>query len=136
MPFPKTSSTQEDVMSQMRDAISHDADWRGGKIFSLVYFAGDDVADLIKEAYSTAIYTNGLGPGAFRSVRKFESEAIAMTAELLGLSSAVGNMTSGGTESIIMAIKTARDWASAEKGVTEPQMVVPVSAHPAFDKGG
>ena len=59
-----------------------------------------------------------------------------MTAELVGSSEAVGNMTSGGTESIIMAVKTARDWARADKGVTAPEMIVPVSAHPAFDKAG
>jgi glutamate/tyrosine decarboxylase-like PLP-dependent enzyme len=57
-----------------------------------------------------------------------------MTADLLGLPDAVGNMTSGGTESILMALKTARDSARSEKGVTAPEVVMPVTAHPAFDK--
>jgi glutamate/tyrosine decarboxylase-like PLP-dependent enzyme len=121
-------------MAALCEAMAQDADWRGGKIFSLVYFAGDDVAEVIKDAYREAIYTNALGPGAFKSLKMLESEVIAMTADLLGLPEACGNMTSGGTESILMAVKTARDWALAEKGVTAPEMVLPVTAHPAFDK--
>jgi len=134
MQFPEKGISQEEVASRLNDAISHDADWRGGKIFSLVYFAGDDVADVLKEAYTTAFYTNGLGPGAFKSLKKFESEVISMTGDLLNCPEAAGNMTSGGTESILMAVKTARDWARAHKGIDRPQIIVPVTAHPAFDK--
>ena len=134
MQFPENGTSREDLTSRLREAISRDADWRGGKIFSLVYFAGDDVAEVLKEAYTTAFYSNGLGPAAFKSLKKFESEVIAMTAGLLNHPEAAGNMTSGGTESILMAVKTARDWARAEKGITTPQMIVPITAHPAFDK--
>ena len=134
MQFPENSTSREDLTSRLREAISRDADWRGGKIFSLVYFAGDDVAEVLKEAYTTAFYSNGLGPAAFKSLKKFESEVVAMTAGLLSHPEAAGNMTSGGTESILMAVKTARDWARTEKGISNPQMVIPVTAHPAFDK--
>jgi sphinganine-1-phosphate aldolase len=134
MQFPEQGTSREDLTSRLREAMSGDADWRGGKIFSLVYFARDDVAEVLKEAYSTAFYSNGLGPGAFKSLKKFESEVIAMTADLLHHPGAAGNMTSGGTESILMAIKTARDWARAERGIARPRIVVPVTAHPAFDK--
>src|SRR4029450_1669935 len=134
MQFPEKSASREEITSRLDDAISRDADWRGGKIFSLVYFAGDDVADVLKEAYTTAFYTNGLGPGAFKSLKKFESEVISMTGDLLRHPEAAGNMTSGGTESILMGVKTARDWARAEKGTANHRMVVPVTAHPAFDK--
>jgi glutamate/tyrosine decarboxylase-like PLP-dependent enzyme len=134
MQFPDKGTPREDLTSRLNDAISRDADWRGGKIFSLVYFAGDEVAEVLKAAYTTAFYTNGLGPAAFKSLKKFESEVIAMTADLLHYPEAAGNMTSGGTESILMGVKTARDWARAEKGIAHPQIVVPVTAHPAFDK--
>src|SRR3972149_9851323 len=134
MRFPDKGKTREQLRAGLREAISHDADWRGGKIWSLVYFAGEDVAEVLKDAYTTAFFTNGLGPGAFKSLKKFEAEVIAMTADLLGCPGAAGNMTSGGTGSILMAVKTARDWARAEKGIAEPEMVLPVSAHPAFDK--
>jgi len=134
MKFPEAGTPRDELTSRLREAISRDADWRGGKIWSLVYFAGDDVAEVLKEAYATAFYSNGLGPGAFKSLKKFESEVIAMTSDLLKHPGAAGNMTSGGTESILMAVKTARDWARAEKGITQPQIVIPLTAHPAFDK--
>ena len=124
----------DQVRTEIREALARDADWRGGKIWSLVYFAGEDVADVIRDAYSAAIFTNGLGPGAFKSLRKFESEVVGITAGLLGKLDAVGNMTSGGTESILMAVKTARDFAAAERGISEPEIVLPTTAHPAFDK--
>lgn len=134
MKFPGKGTPRDDLTSRLQEAISHDADWRGGKIWSLVYFAGDDVAEVLKEAYATAFYSNGLGPGAFKSLKKFESEVIAMTSDLLKHPGAAGNMTSGGTESILMAVKAARDWGRAERGITQPQIVVPLTAHPAFDK--
>ena len=134
MNLPPQGKSREQVRAEIEQALSRDADWRGGKIWSLVYFAGEDVDAVLKDAYDAAFYTNGLGPGAFKSLRKFESEVIAMTAGLLGEPAACGNMTSGGTESILMAVKTARDFARAERGVTQPEMVLPVTAHPAFDK--
>src|SRR5205823_6006821 len=68
--------------------------------------------------------------------RRFETEILSIAAGLLhGGSDAAGNLTTGGTESILMALKTARDWARAERPrVTAPEVVLPVTAHPAFDK--
>ncbi|KKK91553.1 hypothetical protein LCGC14_2711780, partial [marine sediment metagenome] len=124
MKLPATGKPRDELLAEMRAWQARDADWRSGKMWSLVYFAGEDVAEVLKEAYTTFFYTNALSPVAFPSVRKLESEVIAMTAELLGSSEAVGNMTSGGTESILMAIKTARERARAERpDVTEPEMV-------------
>jgi glutamate/tyrosine decarboxylase-like PLP-dependent enzyme len=134
MHLPEQGTSREDLTARLREAISRDADWRGGKIFSLVYFAGDDVAEVLKEAYTTAFYSNGLGPAAFKSLKRFESEVVAMTGDLLNHPEAAGNMTSGGTESILMAVKTARDWARAVRGIAKPQMIVPTTAHPAFAK--
>ena len=134
MNLPPEGKPHEQVISELDAAMGGDANWQGGRIWSLVYYAGEDVAAVLREAYSKAIFTNGLGPDAFKSLKKFESEVVAMTAGLLGEPEAVGNMTSGGTESILMAVKTARDRARAEKDITEPEMVLPVSAHPAFDK--
>jgi glutamate/tyrosine decarboxylase-like PLP-dependent enzyme len=66
-----------------------------------------------------------------------ERDVVSMTTNLLhGDDGSGGTMTSGGTESILMAVKTARDRAREVKGVTDPEMVVPVSAHPAFAKAG
>ncbi|TET52826.1 MAG: aminotransferase class V-fold PLP-dependent enzyme, partial [Anaerolineales bacterium] len=137
MELPVTGRPRDQLAEEMEALTSLDVDWRSGKIWSFVYFAGDDVAQVLKDAYTTFFYTNGLSPMAFRSLKKFETEVIAMTAGLLGCSEAVGNMTSGGTESILMTVKAARDWARAERPqITAPEMILPVTAHPAHDKAG
>jgi len=106
MKLPATGTPREELREEMRAQSAGDVDWRHGKIWTLVYFAGDDVAQLLADTYADFLYTNGLGPTSFRSLKKFEAEVVAITADLLGLSEAAGNMTSGGTESILMAVST------------------------------
>jgi glutamate/tyrosine decarboxylase-like PLP-dependent enzyme len=124
----------------MGAARSDDVDWRGARTFSLVYNPGEEVMELVKRAYQMFMVENALGPTAFPSLRRFETEVVAMAADLLGGDDqTVGTMTSGGTESIFMAVKTARDHRVSSRGPTAPgggpwQLVVPASAHPAFDK--
>jgi sphinganine-1-phosphate aldolase len=99
------------------------------------YPAGDDVLDVAKEAYLEFFSTNALLPSLFRSLARFEQEVIDMTAHLLHGETATGSITSGGTESILMGVKSARDRARVHHPhIAQPQMVVPVSAHPAFWK--
>jgi len=138
IPFPSNRTPAGQVLDRMREARGHDAKWHEGKVWSLVFFAGDEVLDLLEEAYTMFISENGLNPMAFPSLRKFETEIVGMTAGLLGGNDrTVGNMTSGGTESILMAVKTARDWARAERpAIAAPEMVLPSTAHPAFHKAG
>ncbi len=135
-PCPPKASLPRMFLSTMRATREHDARWRDGKTWSLVFHAGDEVTDLLKEAYTTFFSENGLNPMAFPSLKRFEAEVVAMTAGLLGGDQDVsGNMTSGGTESILMAVKTAREWARMNRpDVTVPEMILPATAHPAFDK--
>jgi len=79
---------------------------------------------------------NALSPMAFPSLKKFETEVISMAVDLFGGDNrCCGSMTSGGTESLLMAVKTYRDWARDKfPHIKEPEMVVPSSAHPSFDK--
>ena len=136
MKLPATGMPREELDEKLRIQGARDVDWKNGKIWTLVYFAGDDIAELLGDTFKSFLFTNGLGPSAFRSLKKFEAEVVAITADLLGGGSeAIGNMTSGGTESILMAVKSARDWARDERSkITAPEMILPVSAHPAFDK--
>src|SRR3990170_1387542 len=135
MELPAAGTPRTELLERMQEISAQDADWRGGKIWSLVYYAGEEVSRVLTDVYSMYFFTNGLGPAAFKSLKKLESEVVAMTAGLLGRPEAAGNMTSGGTESILMAVKTARDWARANRPeITAPEMVLPVTAHPAFDK--
>jgi sphinganine-1-phosphate aldolase len=135
MRLPSTGTPREELLAEMRALRPQDADWRHGRTWSLVYFAGDDMTDLMKEAYTLFFSENGLSPMAFPSLKRFEAEAIAMTADLLGGTEAVGNLTSGGSESILLGVKTARDRARAERPeVAAPEMILPITAHPAFEK--
>lgn len=136
MRLPSKRTPAESVLATMRQLRAQDARWCEGRTWSLVFYAGDDVTALLQEAYTMFFSENGLNPMAFPSLKKFEAEVVAMTAALLGGDNeTVGNMTSGGTESILMAVKTAREWARAKKpSITAPEMILPVSAHPAFEK--
>jgi glutamate/tyrosine decarboxylase-like PLP-dependent enzyme len=90
-----------------------------------------------REAYLRFFSTNGLLPDLFPSLARFEREVIDYVANLFHGPDAVGSITSGGSESILMGVKSARDRARRRHpAITRPQMVVPESAHPAFTKGG
>ncbi|MNW42170.1 Glutamate decarboxylase [compost metagenome] len=134
--FPTTGKAKKEILDQLQDLRGQDANWRDGRTWSLVYYGGEDISDLTRQAYQLFSHENGLNPGAFPSLRQMETEVVSMTADLLGGGSeTVGNMTSGGTESILMAVKTARDYARAVRPeIRQPEMVLPVTAHPAFSK--
>jgi len=136
--FPTHGMPKEKILQTMQDLRANDVKWHDGKVFSLVFHAGDEISDLLKEAYAMFFSENGLNPTAFPSLRRFETEVVAMTAALLGSDgSVVGNMTSGGTESLLMTVKTARDYARHKyPNICEPEMILPASAHPGLDKAG
>ncbi|XP_047972107.1 sphingosine-1-phosphate lyase-like [Salvia hispanica] len=131
-----------EVIDKMKDEKLKDVAWQG-KCSGTVYIAGSEQEghfSLINEACSMFAHTNPLHLDVFQSVVKFESEVVAMTAALLGSKEKAsggqicGNMTSGGTESILMAVKSSRDYMKTKKGITNPEMIIPVSAHSAYDK--
>lgn len=136
--LPEKGIKKDDVLSLMREMRSTDADWRNARTWSLVYFAGDEILETSKQAYTMFFSENGLNPMAFPSLKKFETEAVAMAASMLnGGPEAAGNLTSGGTESILLTVKTARDYGrSKNPGLKEPEMVLPITAHPSFEKAG
>lgn len=135
--LPEQGSPADNILNQLDELQQDDADWQNGRTFSLVFDPGKEALELAKKAYSQYFSTNALNLSVFPSLRKMEQECVAMTASLLnGDSKTAGNITSGGTESILLAVKTARDYAAKKRGVTQPECVLPLSAHPAFDKAG
>ncbi|WP_041685435.1 pyridoxal phosphate-dependent decarboxylase family protein [Erythrobacter litoralis] len=134
--MPKRGRDWAEVRAEMIDRGAGDAKWRDGKTAVYVFNAGPDIAEVQHEAYALYMSENGLGPLAFPSLAQMEREVIEMALSLLrGPEGAAGAMTSGGTDSITMAVKAARDFARAEKGLSGPaNIVLPKSAHPAFDK--
>jgi sphinganine-1-phosphate aldolase len=136
MKLPAEGLPREEILGRMDELRRGDADWRGGKTFSLIYNAGEEVNALLDEAALRFLHTNALSLSAFPSLRRFEAEILAMSVDLLhGGGDGAGSLTTGGTESVCMAVKTARDWAREQRPhVTRPRMVIPQTAHPAFHK--
>ncbi|MGJ7530086.1 pyridoxal phosphate-dependent decarboxylase family protein [Variovorax sp. GB1P17] len=134
--LPDHGIAWDELQRQLKDASSNDADWRGGRVPMFIHYAGEDVLEVAKQAYLMYFSENGLGPRAFGSLAKFEKEVVDMGLGLLhGGPQACGAMTTGGTESIFLAVKCARDRALARRpGMGKPRIVMPQSAHPAFDK--
>ena len=134
--MPEEGRTWSDLQAEMVERASGDAKWREGKTAVYVFNAGEDVAAVQKEAYTLFMSENGLGPLAFPSLKQMEDEVVGMGLNLLHAPPAAkGTITSGGTDSITMAVKAARDFARAERGLAGPaNLVAPFSAHPAFDK--
>lgn len=136
MQFPIGGKNKDELMAAMQKLKNADANYEKGRTWSLVYYAGEELTELVKQAYNMFFHENALNPTAFPSLRQFESEITAMAAHMLGGDEqVVGNMTSGGSESVMMTVKTARDWArKVRPEVTEPEMLLPITAHPAFMK--
>jgi sphinganine-1-phosphate aldolase len=135
-PLPDRGTGWPALKTEMLGYASGDVRWREGKTAVYVFNAGPEVEQVQKEAYALFQSENGLGPAAFPSLKRMEAEVVGFGLELLhGPEGAAGAITSGGTDSITMALKAARDFARKEKGVTGPlNIVIPRSAHPAFDK--
>jgi sphinganine-1-phosphate aldolase len=132
----KRSMDKTELFNQMDEYKVHDIKWKEGRAFSLVFYGGEELSEITKTAYNKFFSENALNPSAFPSLKNFENEVVSMVGNLLkGGEDVVGNMTSGGTESILMAVKTAREWAKKNKpNITTPEIIMPISAHPAFNK--
>ena len=139
-PMPRRGLPRGEVMQRLMQMKEGDQDWRGGRVFSLVYSAGDDVHELLQDALSLYSAENGLNVLAFPSIGTMQHDIVSNTATLLGADDPAsgggveGYLTSGGTESLLQAVKTARDVARAERGIAHPRVVAAESAHAAFTK--
>ncbi|XP_058061230.1 sphingosine-1-phosphate lyase [Anopheles bellator] len=109
--------------------------WKEGFLSGAVYYYDPKLIELVTSVYGKASYTNPLHPDVFPGVCKMEAEVVRMTATLFhGGPETCGTMTTGGTESIMMACKAYRDYARELRGITKPNMVLSVTAHSGFDK--
>ena len=136
MQIPEKGLPKEQVLGTLQAFKSQDMDWKAGKVWCYVYNPGDDPSEVVKEAYLTFLTENGLDPTVFPSMLKLETDVVRMLATLLrGDENVVGHLTTGGTESIMLAVKTARDQARAlHPEITHPEMVLPKTAHASFHK--
>lgn len=111
-----------------------DVKWDEGRVSGAVYHGETDLTGILTKVYSKFAWSNPLHVDIFPDVRKMEAEVVQMCVNMFkGGKDACGTMTTGGTESILMACKTYRDWAN-DRGIEKPEIVAPISAHAAFDK--
>jgi glutamate/tyrosine decarboxylase-like PLP-dependent enzyme len=132
--LPTKGRFTADVLAELKGFAAEDPNFKEGRLWSLVYYLDEEYADFLADAYREFSSANGLNPTAFKSLKRFENEIIAAVAEMLhGTPEVCGVVTSGGTESCLLAVKTYRDLARA-RGITRPEMVLPVTAHVAWFK--
>jgi sphinganine-1-phosphate aldolase len=134
--IPQNGLDGDDIILQLKELKSSDASWRNGRMFGYTYLPGAREAKIIEQAYQLFYSDNALNPSLFASLRVLENETVAMVAELLhATDECAGNLTTGGSESILVAVKTARDWAKRHKPfIKNPEIIAPVTIHPAFSK--
>lgn len=156
-PLPEKGLTSDQLITELKRRKSVEFDPHTGKGFAYVYTLNDDRFKTIQKAFDmfstdesvedtklsvvnmffhSFMHENALNPLVFPSLRQFEVELVAMTAWMLhGEDGVVGHVTSGGTESILMAMKTYRDRArDLFPQITHPEVVAPITIHPAFEK--
>lgn len=122
-----------DPLERLRDLQRADLPVHGGRTLAYVYDSGDAEVDRVaREAVAAYAASNALDPTAFPSLLQMENELVGFACDLLDApGTAVGTVTSGGTESILLAVQGARD---SRPDVTRPRMVLPATAHAAFHK--
>ncbi len=135
--IPAKGLSEVEVFDKLTSFAKSDVPWREGKTLAYIYDGGPDVERVAKRAYAQYLTENALDPTVYPSLARMERELVAFAASHLGGDgNVVGNFTSGGTESCLLAVKTARDWLRAKNpNVQVPEIVLPVTAHAAFHKG-
>jgi glutamate/tyrosine decarboxylase-like PLP-dependent enzyme len=137
MRLPDKGLSWDEIAPLLDAAKADDFSWRDGRMAVYYYYLDEALNDVQKRAYQSFWTENNLGKKAFASLAKLESDVIAFGLALLHApADAAGTFTSGGSESIFLALQTARDWARGEKGITSPNFVVPRTAHPGFSRAG
>ena len=135
MAIPKTGRSWDELRGEMESAKAQDYSWRRGRMALYFYFLDEALMRVQQEAYAAYWMENNMAHRAFPSLKRLEEEVIAAGLSLLNAPpGAGGTFTSGGSESIFLALCAARNRARAERGVTAPNIVVPRTAHLTFSR--
>ena len=116
-------------MSTAEDAVAHE-----GKISGSIYSGDEAHYAFLNEVFGHYSHANVIQRDMYPSATRFEGEIIAMTAALMHAPEPCGVLTSGGTESLMNPLLVYREWG-LERGITQPNLVLPSTAHPALHKG-
>ncbi len=143
--IPTRGRSRDEVLAELEEFHTREkARWHDGLVSGAVYHGDATHIDFLNRVCAAQSQSNPVHADLWPSATKFEAEIVAMTANMLGAGRVAadpnadqeicGTVTSGGTESILLAMKTYRDWARDRRGIKRPEMVLPTSAHVAFDK--
>jgi sphinganine-1-phosphate aldolase len=135
--LPQSGFSASELEEVLLKCKSGDVRWDQGKIFGFVYHPGSFYAKVAERYLQAFLYESTLNPATFPSLRRFEREIVQMASGLVhGDRQVSGSVTSGGTESIILALKVARELAREKGNMEEPfEVILPETIHPAFLKG-
>jgi glutamate/tyrosine decarboxylase-like PLP-dependent enzyme len=135
--LPERGLSEQAILDALAAKRARDARWQDGRTFGMVFDGGPEVHAVAEAVAREFLHENALNTAAFPSLGEIQSEVVGACASLFHApDTAAGFMTSGGTESILMAVKAARERGRAERDITAPEMVIANSAHAAFHKAG
>nr|CAH0112481.1 unnamed protein product [Daphnia galeata] len=134
--LPSNGRSVEEISKEASEYLElGDCDWKAGGLSGCVYNVDPEVTTLVTQVYGMSAWTNPLHPEVFPGIRKMEAEIVQMAIDMFnGGNDACGTMTSGGSESLLLAVKAYRDYARNVKGIRNPEILMPASGHAAFDK--
>lgn len=140
--LPRSGRARDEILAEMREIRDREESrWSDGFASGAVYHGDPTHIAFMNDVYALNSQANPLHSDLWPSATKYEAEIVAMVGDMLHGGAAhdsapdvCGTVSSGGTESILLAMKTYRDQARAERGVSAPNIVAPLSAHAAFDK--
>jgi sphinganine-1-phosphate aldolase len=133
--FPEQGRPRAEVLAEIEAmAELEDSPYHEGKISGSIYSGDEEHYHFLNEVFGHYSHANVLQRDMYPSATRFEGEIIAMTADMLHAPEPLGVLTSGGTESLMNPLLVAREWGR-ERGIMQPNVVMPVTAHPALDKG-
>ncbi len=133
MQIPLKGRTKEDIFKDLKERKSKDFDWHNGRAFASIYDAGEEARNVIYDAYTMFLTDNLVDPTLFPSLKDMENEVVNMCGNLLqGDENISGTLTSGGTESCMLAVKTAKFYAKKKNPNIQPDVILPYTIHFAF----
>ena len=136
MGLPEKGIIMEEIMSRMDALADRDLPWHDGRTWGYVYDPGPEIEKVGHSAYLKFLNNNALDFTVYPSSLQFEKDLVSMAAGHAGGDKATaGSFTSGGTESIMLAVKAARDYYRfVQPEITQPEMILPLTGHAAFHK--
>ena len=133
--IPNVGYSEKELFSSLEKLKCKDIDWKNGKTFGAVYYPGYKYAKVISKAYNLFMHENAFDPQLFKSLLAMENTLVKQVSQLFSNKNILyGNLTSGGTESIFLALLSAREWSHEHRKIDNPEVVLCSTAHPAFLK--